>query len=169
MAYRRDMTDISDKELSFKYHTQEFIDVSEELRRVAHIGRLAKREIGLVRDFYDSLEFLDEIYSSYFRDANEIAERLEKCERHLYKEEYLELLEKHYEEPSDKEIYKRLRKYEDEVIKRLKRILKTISEDLVWSELRPKPSEKRKEEFPEVEDKVLKEVMRGFKDVIKAK
>lgn len=170
MAYNNYNYDNSayDKELGFKYHTQEFLDVSQELRRVGHMGRLAKKQIGAVQDFLDGIEYLDEIYSSYFTDTKWVIEELKACEVLLERKPYRKMLNDYFSlEYEDNELKERLLIYERAVIRRLKKIFKRISDDLVWAELRPRPSKIIKDEFADEENKVIKEIMAGVKAGLK--
>ena len=153
-------------ELGYKYHTNEFVDAGQELRKVAIIGKNAKIQIGLVMEFFNSIEFLNEIYWSYFKDPKKIDEALEKAEKKLENSNYLNDLNKYERSPNNAQLRKSLADYELKIIKNLKQILKIISGDLVESEIRPKPTIINKEEFPEIKNNVMKQVMKGFKGVL---
>lgn len=168
MAYNNYDNSNYDKELGFKYHTQEFLDVSQELRRVGHIGRLAKRQVGMVQEFYDGIEYLDEIYSSYFSKPKEIQNNLEEIEKYIYDSKYQrdlrEYLSLDYE---DDKLRNKIKSHELKLIKKLKQIFKNISDDLVWAELRPRPSKVQRDEFADEENKVIREIMAGVKAGLK--
>jgi len=160
MVNTKPVNDYTNEGLNFKYHTQEFIDVSEELRQVGHIGRMAKKNIGVVQDFYDGLEYLDEIYSEYFFHQKEIKELFEESEKLLNSKNYQRDLKSYREGKTN--IRNSLYNYEYKIIKRLKKILKLISADTVNSELRPKPT-KTKDKYPDIQNHTIKEIIAGFR------
>jgi len=158
---------IQNGELSFKYHTQEFIDVAEEIRKVGHIGRLAKRQPGLILQFLDSLEFMDELYSPYFKDKNKISTILEKNQDYLSAQKYSNLLSEYNRNPDEKN-YKYVQMYEQPSLKQLKKVFKMISNDLVQAELRPKPAVVEEDTTPDG-DKTLIQEYKAMKAIIMGK
>jgi len=152
-------------DLGFKYHTQEFLDVSQELRQVAHIGRLAKKQVGLVNDFYDGIEYLDEIYSEYFTNKEKIDEIFKFAEKKINDDKYKKDLERYNK--GDTKLEKSLKEYEHKIIKSLKKVLKLISSDLVKSELRPRPNQKEKEKFSDIDNETVRKIFKSADQIIK--
>lgn len=151
-------------ELGFKYHTQEFTDASTELRDVGHIGRLAKKQIGTVQDFYDGLEYLDEIYSAYFFEKEQIAKKFLEAKKKLNSKEYKNDVIMFKEGKNS--LYTNLKEYESKIIDDLKQILKIMSSDLVKSQLRPRPQIIDDDKYPDIENKTMKEILKGANAII---
>jgi hypothetical protein len=140
-----------EKELGFKHHVQEFSDLSEEIRYISNIGRVARLNVGQLVSYYEFIRHLNRIYSPYLRRPKEIYSILEKIEPKVYDKTYFEKLDRLSKTPRA-DIRNEIDKYENKVLNLLDKIFTEMSSDFVDCELRPKPTIKPKKFSETLED-----------------
>lgn len=159
------MQDIqSEKEVSYKYLTKEFVDLGDEIRHIGEISRLCKTSPGMVSSFFNYLESLDERYSEHFNN-NDIAKALEDVEKYLINESYLRDLDK-LAKSRDEAIIKKILSYEIKILKKLKAIWKLMNVYFTHTGMKSTPKKINIDKFPEVKNTTMKEIMKGVSSII---
>lgn len=165
----------TDVELNFKRHNIFFDEVENNINEIRRIGEIAMFEPKSLNLYFSKLYMLIVFYSAYFElekevfwvgDIEDIENRkfkLESIKKKLFGKKYIKDIENINILKIDEKI--KLNDIQQKIFNDLNSIARELSMQMSYGEIRPKP-QKKKEEFSEVENKVIKEIMRGYNGVV---
>lgn len=163
-------------ELNFKRHNIFFDEIENNINEIRRIGEMAMFEPKSLNLYFSKIYMLVVFYSAYFNidkqvfwfgkidDTETRKFKLESIKNKLFGKDYIKNIENINILENSEKI--KLNKLQQNIFDDLNSICRELSEQLSYAELRPKP-QKKKEEFEDVDNAVVKEILRGFKGVIK--
>jgi competence CoiA-like predicted nuclease len=120
--------------LEFKRHEHEFYALRDDLKRIQQQSVECKKSIGSIKVYFNEVNALFNINSSYVYDKKKIEKELESINDKLNDSNYL----KDIKNLTPTNEY-RIKEFEYKLYKRIDKILRYMAESFVNFELRPKP------------------------------
>jgi len=163
-------------ELEFKRHNIFFDELENTLNEIRRIGEMAMFEPKVLNLYFSKIYSLVIFYSAYLNlekkifwkgdisDKDNRIFKLDIIKNKLFGKSYISNLENVNNLETDYKI--KLTDTQKKIFSDLNELIRDISVQLSYSELRPKPIKNKEEEYEGVEHKAVKEIIRGFKGVV---